>query len=358
MVLLCNDPHNLVPCHHRQNRGNMGSGTIHYYVHGRGRGHGTRTLKITAALEAAGVPVRLFSGADPLEMIRASHSVEAVDSLLPSQPFAWAGLIFRRMRAARGAIREDAPFALISDGDLPSLLAAHLEKIPSIAVGHAEVFGETKRPGTVPRLPWLKEKLVAKISSLSATRHVAVNFVPTVPLNRHTVAARPATAEIIRKQPPAQDVVCYFRDDNGDAILDALAATGLKVTLFSNTASPREHIEVHPLDRAAFLLALADTRRVVASAGSQLLSECVAAGIPIFALYKQDDAEQRLNVAMLQNAGLGEGMSFEAFTPSRLQKFIETSDEDSTASGASRTDNPVDEVVRHLIVSLRDNGHF
>ena len=78
-----------------------------------------------------------------------------------------------------------------------------------------------------------------------------------------------------------------------------------------------------PLERSAFLEALGCTRAVVASAGSQLISECAASGIPLFALHAANDDEQRINVALVKAAGIGDGTSFEAFEPVRLIEFFE-----------------------------------
>lgn len=331
---------------------------IHYYVHGRGRGHGTRTLKVVETLERAGISVRIFAGADPLEMIRATHPAEAVTSLLPESPLQWALLLKDRIRSARVAIREDTPFALISDGDLPSLLAARLETIPSLAVGHAEVFGETKRPRAAPIVPWFKEKLVAKISSFTATHHVAVNFVHTMPLNRRTHMAAPAVTPIIRNDPPTFDAVCYFRDDNGEKVVDTLLDLGLRVALFTKSGAPYKNATVRSLDRNAFLAALAQTRMVVASAGSQLMAECTGSRIPLFALYKQQDSEQRLNTALLKAANQGDGSSFEAFDPPLLRRFVEAQSNPAPVSSLSRPDKTVDEVVLDLLRTLHTNGHF
>lgn len=331
---------------------------IHYYVHGRGRGHGTRTLQVVQTLEKAGFAVRIFAGEDPLAMIREVHPVEAAASLLPGRPFQWPLLLRNRIRAARAAIREERPLSLISDGDLPSLLAARIENIPSLAVGHAEVFGQTKRPKSAPRIPWFKEKLVAKISAFSAQHHVAVGFVHTEPLNRRTHMAGPAVVPILRKSPSTMDAVCYFRDDNGDQVVDTLLDLGLRVTLFTKTGTPYGNAAVRPLNRKEFLSALAQTRMVVASAGSQLISECTVSGLPLFALYRQNDNEQRLNVALLKTAGLGDGMCFENFTPARLRAFVENRQDTAPSPSMARPRNTVDKVVLDLIYTLLKNGRF
>ena len=329
--------------------------TIHYYVHGRGRGHGTRTLKVTEALVAAGFSVRIFAGEDPLSMIRAAYPAEAVASLMPARPLAWPVLLRRRVRAAVDVIGRDAPLAVVSDGDLPGLLAAHRCKVPSIAVGRAEVFGETRRPQGAPLLPWFREMCSAKVSSLTATRHVAVSFVETAPRNRRTLTAAPSVAPIAKREFPDLDAVCYFRDENGDAVLDCLSSAGFKVALFSRDPSavrPRTDVRVHPLQRGAFLDALGRTRAVVASAGSQLISECAAANIPIYALHAAADDEQRINVALIRKAGIGDGTAFETFVSEMLRRFLHTRRAAAPSRRMPAPKQRVDEVVCGLVEAL------
>ncbi len=52
------------------------------------------------------------------------------------------------------------------------------------------------------------------------------------------------------------------------------------------------------------------------------MSECVFLGVRQFALYDADDDEQRLNVEMLRDAGLGDGCTIGSFTPERLHRFL------------------------------------
>lgn len=300
------------------------SNSIHYYIHGRGRGHATRALKIVETLERAGWRIRIFSGHDALGMICGVHPVESVCSLMPKEVIRLGPRLVNRVRQAKKEIEQDIPAMIVSDGDLPSILAAKICGLPAIAVGHAEVFGETRRPSGTPRLPWWKEKIGAKISSATATRHVAVNFVKTSVLNGRTVVAGPSVDFISRTATPSIDAVCYFRDENGDSALKALVNMGWSPLLFSRSKTEREGVRVEPLNRRRFLDALKKTRLVVASAGSQLISECVLSGIPIFALYKKRDDEQRINVFMLRKTGIGDGTSFEDFRKENLRGFVTT----------------------------------
>ena len=78
---------------------------------------------------------------------------------------------------------------------------------------------------------------------------------------------------------------------------------GLTPTIPLNAAGIRHE----PLSRERFSYVQRIARAVVASAGSQLISECVAHGTPLLALHAPEDDEQALNVAMLRQAGIGDG---------------------------------------------------
>ncbi len=106
-------------------------------------------------------------------------------------------------------------------------------------------------------------------------------------------------------------------------MLGALSNHGHPVTLFTrHIHPPSANILVRSLNRVDFVEALRSAPAVVSSAGSQLMSECVFLGISQFALYDADDDEQRLNVEMLRDAGLGDGCTFGSFTPERLHRFL------------------------------------
>ena len=325
---------------------------IHYYIHGRGRGHATRTLEIAEALERAGWRLQMFAGHDAFSLIQRCRPVERVDSLRPSDGVRLAPRLLRRVLQARSEVAKHRPALIISDGDLPSILAARTCGVPAIAVGHAEVFGETRRPLGTPRLPWLREKIGARISSVTASSHIAVGFVKTQALNDRTVVAAPAVESIRRVEMPSVDAVCYFRDDNGKGPVSALVEMGMTPLLFTDETDVPPGARAVPLDRQEFLTALAKTRLVVASAGSQLISECVVAGIPLFALYARRDDEQRLNVSLLRQTGIGDGSSFEGFLLEKLQSFVAGIAQRSMDAAVLLPDARVDEVVVAQVEAL------
>eukprot|EP00532_Pseudo-nitzschia_australis_P016136 CAMPEP_0168248676 /NCGR_PEP_ID=MMETSP0141_2-20121125/1584_1 /TAXON_ID=44445 /ORGANISM="Pseudo-nitzschia australis, Strain 10249 10 AB" /LENGTH=382 /DNA_ID=CAMNT_0008184597 /DNA_START=232 /DNA_END=1380 /DNA_ORIENTATION=- len=58
---------------------------------------------------------------------------------------------------------------------------------------------------------------------------------------------------------------------------------------------------IRVMDRSLFVPLMHVADGVASSAGSQLMSECIYSHMPLLALYKEDDSEQRLNVELSQH---------------------------------------------------------
>ena len=55
-------------------------------------------------------------------------------------------LLRDRLAQAGDEVKRERPFCIVSDGDLPGILHARRNGIPSIAVGHGLVFSHAKAP--------------------------------------------------------------------------------------------------------------------------------------------------------------------------------------------------------------------
>jgi len=301
------------------------SGWVHYYVHGRGRGHATRTVPVVRALREHGWMVRVFAG-EAAEAVFDGDCIP-IRSVPPTLSGSSLRIAIDRIRGARAGLRDERPHAVISDGDLPSVFAAKREGIPTIAVGHGLVFAHCAWPPGVDRGAWMRESLKARMASWGADTIVCANFIDlqTTDPGRVRVARPQTTFPSLGALPRARastSVLCYFRDDNGDGIASAIAELGYEVTLFSSKPRTVPGIRVEPFDVASFQSHLGRCRAVVSSAGSQLISECIALGIPQFAYYRRADDEQKLNVQLLEYSGLGAGTSFESESVASLATFL------------------------------------
>ncbi len=298
---------------------------IHYYIHGRGRGHATRAQAIIEALLKEQYEVIAFAGEDAFPMLLDRCDCRRIYSIMPSLDLQQIKKILSRTHEAIHHIKSDDATLILSDGDLPAILAANWTRRPSIAIGHSEVFGRCARPKGLPILPWWKERTVARLSAPTASAYVAVNFAPIITRHDNVIVARPELrSDIPEKATVGKKILCYFRDENGDEILRTLLKLEQAPILFTKQPeNKRKGVVVSALGSKAFGEALIEAKAVVASAGSQLMSECVALQIPVFALYKKNDAEQRLNVEMLRGYGMGDGCSFSEFSAEKMNTFLE-----------------------------------
>ncbi len=303
---------------------------VRYVVHGRGRGHATRARAVIAHLRDLGHQVAVAGGRDALPVLREpdGDDVEEALSLTPDMGvFRTLGGVVTRVSAERLALTRDATEVVVSDGDMPSVLAARLMGCPSIAIGHGIVFSHGRPPAGISADLWRREARKARVASWGSTRQVAVNFVPVEAAEETVTVARPEVRSELRRSEPDGTVLAYFRDDNGEDVLRALVSAGERPLLFSDVPCAVDGVEVRPRDPRAFTAALSCARAVISSAGSQLISECVHLGVPQFALYDRSDAEQTLNVEMLRAAGLGDGASFAEVVAADLEGFLQATDQ-------------------------------
>ncbi|WP_437969053.1 glycosyltransferase family protein [Sorangium sp. So ce260] len=296
---------------------------IGYYVHGRGRGHASRALAIAGALRERGHELRIYGGGQAADLLGALPEHRLVRPIYPGL----AGVIELPRRLAK-EIAEQAGFrpdAILSDGDVPSLLAARALGIPAVALGHDLLFSRCRLPDELPRL----RVLACRRTTWAVARRtyaVAVHFLPAEPAAPRTIVARPAP-----RRPPAGSgqgiepgaVVCYFRDRNARAAIELVAAGGRRVIAFGDPDVRVPGVQAMPFDSRDFLAHLAAASAVVASAGSNLLAECVLAGKPVLALHAEHDHEQALNASLAARAGVAVASSFASLSSRCVSRFFE-----------------------------------
>lgn len=295
---------------------------LHYYVHGRGRGHASRSRVVIAALRGAGHEVQAFAGASAHDMLRAEVPTAPVESIVPGMGVRMPLAIATRVGQALAAARRERAELVVSDGDLPGLLAASALRLPSVAIGHGLVFHCCERPDSLPLAPWQREARKAAMSTAGASRKIAVNFVP-LPLRRGRLARPSLDLPAATERTTGGPVLCYFRDGAPRPLLRQLATLPGPVILFATTDPAVPGLRYEPPSRARFVDVLRAARGVVATAGSQLISECVALGTPMLATFDPSDDEQALNVAMLRHAGVGDGCPLPQLDGDRLERFFD-----------------------------------
>ena len=293
---------------------------IAYYVHGRGRGHASRSSAVMGRLRGEGFEISACGGGDAEAVLCTQPDYTHVETVAPGP-----GLlrrVARRFCADRARLSATRPDCVISDGDMPSVLAARSLGIPVVGIGHDLVFSRCRLPSDLCARSLWKQRGNAFHTGLIGAG-VAVNFVPLEGTSERFVVARPdIRAEwegSVRRQ---GHIVAYFRDANGAPVLEELVRAGRKVILYGACFDAPAGVEVRPFDVSSFARTLASADAAVGSSGSNLIAECLALGIPMLALYREDDAEQRLNAGMLEASNAGVGCSFDEVSSRCVHRFL------------------------------------
>jgi hypothetical protein len=146
---------------------------------------------------------------------------------------------------------------------------------------------------------------------------------PIEPRDSRTRVARPALRpELEGDVGDDGHVVTYFRDRNGQEVVEAVARTGVRVIAFGDSGMTVTGVKSHPFEGRLFAEQLRRCRAVIASAGSNLLAECVMLGKPVLAMHRAEDAEQTLNATLLERAGVGAGCPLGQLDSERLVRFL------------------------------------
>lgn len=295
--------------------------TIAWYVHGRGRGHASRSRQIVERLRARGDRIVVMAGGDALDLLADLDQVETIDVVAPGP----RGLttIARRTRSDRRRLEALGPDVVVSDGDAPSLGAARLLGLPTLAIGHDLVFARCRLPDDLPRSSVWFEKLSAAPSHRMADAGVAVHFLPIEPRAPRTLVARPDRRDDLPELRWEPFIAAYFRDGDGAALADRLTALGVRVELFGASDPAPRRARHHGFDRAGFADALARCSGVIGTAGSNLLAECVLLGKPALAVHAAGDHEQALNANLLARAGLGLEARIDDVSDTALRTFAD-----------------------------------
>ncbi len=304
--------------------------SIAYFIHGRGRGHATRSKPIVEKLRGLGHDVFVFAGGDALNALP-DVALTALPTIRPGVAAMWKTM--RSLPSYRDRLRECDAQLVITDGEGPSLFAAHSLRLPSIAIGHGLVFRHAQLPA-LPMLSRVYEVLNAGSSSVGATRKVAVHFLAAQARDDKTRIARADMSDLApfvgachetESEGVAEGLrlVSYFRDDNGDAVHRALLSAGAQVEHFGGRGAAVAGVVQRASERGSFLQALSQANAVVASAGSNLMSESIALQKPLLAIYKRRDHEQRMNAMMLEAANLGVGCALEDMSGDVAAAFLQ-----------------------------------
>jgi len=288
---------------------------LHYYVHGNGRGHATRTLPVCGRLREAGHEVRIFAGERAQEVFgEAGVEHVAIESVAPGPR-----LVHRFLRRIREDLGRGTPALVVTDGDGPSMHAARRRGVPVISVGHGLLFAHARLPIAMAKRDHVREALNAMSASWLATRRVVVHFGELLPRDARTVIARPdPRPELVRED--GDELVAYGGRADVSPWVSALHARGHAVVVFGKAARVPPGVEVRPAG-PDFAARMCRARGVVATAGSNLVSEVAALGLPLLALHPRGLVEQEVNARLAEREGFAVAAPAEAVGELELDRF-------------------------------------
>lgn len=332
---------------------------IDYYVHGRGRGHATRALTVARALEVRGHALRLFGGGEATDILTGDDRWTPRAPILPGArvPLLLASRTAHDLRR----LGERPPDLIVSDGDQAIILAARARGIPCVAVGHDLTFTSCRLPRTLPRASVLYQKGNALIPTSFASWRVPVHFLPIAAERPRTTPSRhDLHAELTGPVGSDPFIVCYLSGYPPEPILERLLASrSREVLYFGHGATARPGLRVAPVSRSAFGEALRRCEAVVATAGDNLLAECIMLGKPVLALHDRRHREQSMNARLAEDAGVALRSSFDEFSADTVRSFLDRVRRSDfarveLASAVRAVSDVVGDVVRDLLEQAAD----
>lgn len=297
------------------------------FVHGRGRGHATRSEELQDYLHSKGMEAHLLAGGRAFEVLAGRPLLHQSDVLLPgvSNLANLPSFVAR----ARDKLQELEVSAVVSDGSAAGVLAARQLRLPVIAVGHDVVF-QLRPPRQHSRWSLWKQRTNAWHLHF-ADAWVGAHFLDEPSSPPHTPSDR-RWVEIGRPLLSGLDpalcsdngqLAVYLRDRAMLPALAPLSQVHLPQVFFGPKEWTPPWMEAGGSDRSVFLRFLHEARAVVGSAGSNLISECIALCKPMLLLHQSSEAEQSLNAAWVAARGLGMAVRLERFGPRDCDEWLE-----------------------------------
>lgn len=279
-----------------------------------------RARSLIPALRAHGHEAHLHSGGDALGLLREIGSVE-IDTFDPGPRL--ASRFAARFSADRRLLRQLQPDLVVTDGDAPSLHAAALARIPSIAIGHGLLFAHCRLPITLPLRARMHAALNAASASWVANRIIVVHFGELEPFDPRAVVARPdPRPELFEGDTSRGDALLVYagQADLSDYVRE-LHQRGHRLRVFGRAEHLPDGVRLERPEVERFADALRSCCGVVATAGSNLIGESIALGRPMLLLPPAQMIEQELNARLAERDGFAIAASAEELDVPAIKRF-------------------------------------
>lgn len=317
---------------------------ILYGVMGYGRGHAMRVAAVLPLLQQKH-EVLLVGGKDAYAALAPRFNMVEIPTIGyaygPRQRISLA-LTLRRNLApladlllgGAGHLRmerlvhEFRPDLIISDSEAWSHRAGRMWGIPRISFDHVGVIAYC-RPETPPKLALQarRDGFAYRVLMGWPERVLVSSFYPAPPRRADVTLVGPVLREMAYEIAPSagEHLLVYLNKGAqlyGPRLEAVLSAQKLPVRIYGTDRSGQcgNLLYCQPSEEG-FLSDLASARAVIATAGHQLLSECLYYGKRVLAV-PENCFEQRLNAWMLARMGHGQVGDLHALTTMQVAEFI------------------------------------
>ena len=317
---------------------------ILYGLAGQGLGHASRSQTVAEALLESGHDVRFVTSMQAYSFLHA---------LFPDRVHEGFGLrlvyennrvnpwktLHQNLREGflSGGLKRNAsvfkhlfhsfrPHLLISDYDPFSIYWANRFACPAISLDHQHLITHTRfqRPPNTLR-SFLLTYLITRLYYTRTRLFIITNFF-NGPVHTHpAVVVPPIVRNIVRNTTPTiqNHILAYqTRGADADALLRTMRAVNdapIRAYGFEQTGT-HDHIHFQPRSVEGFLQDLASAKAVIASAGYNLIGECIHLRKPMLLSPIADQFEQEINAHYVQKLGIGHACNHP--TPDILRDFL------------------------------------
>jgi uncharacterized protein (TIGR00661 family) len=239
---------------------------------------------------------------------------------------AFPRIVRENRRLLRSSLEGFAPDVVMTDFEPFSAWWARMNHVPLISVDNEHVLTRCRLEHATGQIlsRWIAQAIIhAYVIRPDAT--VVLNFFRAPVRGRSTVLAPPVVRmEVTRLRPSQGDfLLVYVSTGQGreglQEVLDRFPGHRFRVYGYDEDVE-RGHCLYRRISSEGFLMDLAASRGVIASAGFSLLSECMALGKRMLLVPVAGQYEQRLNARYAEQLGLGVWCS--RLTPASLSRFL------------------------------------
>jgi uncharacterized protein (TIGR00661 family) len=303
---------------------------ILYGVVGEGMGHAMRSRVVLEHLAAAGHQVETMASQRAVDYLRARfpdvHRIHGMHIIYEENRVRRSRTLLSNMaqgaRAIPGQIRayfdlvdDFRPEVVVSDFESWTYLYGKTHRLPVISLDNIQMINrcfheraiiDEDRAGFEFARAFVKGKLPLADSYLITTF-----YYPEVRKARTSLYPSILRPEILSaKQSRGEHLLVYQTAEGNDALIAALAASGIECRIYGVRRAIKEeqvegNLRFRPFSETVFTEDLASARGVVAGGGFTLMSEAVYLHKPMLATPIGGQFEQTLNALYLEREGFG-----------------------------------------------------